>query len=205
MIEIDLWARAVGLNGRPIIIFVVPYPMLKKILLTLAAVVAVILILGAFQSDTFRVERSIVIAAPAADLFPQVNDLHKSQVWSPWVKIDPAAKYTFEGPAAGVGAINSWSGNNDVGAGRQTIIESRPNELVRIKLEFFKPMAGEATSEFRFEPAGPGTKVTWSMFGPKNYIAKVMCMFVSMDKEIGGEFEKGLAELKSQSESPAKK
>lgn len=179
--------------------------MLKKILLSLAAIVAVILVLGAFQADTYSVERSLTIAAPPAELFAQVNDLRKAQVWSPWVKLDPAAKYTFEGPAAGVGAVNAWAGNSEVGEGRQTIIESRPNELVRLKLEFFKPMEGLATTEFRFKPEGSRTTVTWSMSGPKNYVSKVVCMFMSMDKMIGGQFEKGLADLKTLVEAPAKK
>ena len=179
--------------------------MLKKILLTLTAVIAAILIIAAFQSDTYRVERSLTIAAPAAVLFPQVNDLRQSQAWSPWVKLDPAAKFTFEGPASGVGAINTWAGNSEVGEGRQTIIESWPNERVRLKLEFFKPMAGEATAEFRFKPEGPGTTVTWSMSGSKNYISKVMCMFMDMNKMIGGHFEEGLVNLKAVTESPARK
>ena len=178
--------------------------MLKKILLVLAAIVAAILVIGAFQSDTYRVERSVTIAAPAADLFAQVNDLRKTQVWSPWVKLDPAAKYTFEGPSSGVGAINTWAGNHEVGEGRQTIVESRPNELVRLKLEFFKPMTSEAAAEFRFKPDGKGTTVTWSMSGQKNYLTKVMCMFMNMDKMIGGQFEQGLADLKRLVESPAK-
>ena len=179
--------------------------MLKKIFLALAAVVAAILVVGAFQSNSYRVERSLTIAAPAADLFAQVNDFHKTQAWSPWMKLDPAAKYTFEGPASGVGAVNAWAGNSEVGEGRQTIIESRPNELIRMKLEFFKPMAGEATAEFRFKPEGQGTTVTWSMSGAKNYLSKVMCMFLSMDKMIGGPFEQGLANLKTLTEPKGRK
>jgi hypothetical protein len=178
--------------------------MIKKILLVLLAIVAVVLIIGAFQPSTYHVERSVTIAAPAADVFAQVNDLQKAQVWSPWVKLDPNAKYTFEGPASGVGAINAWAGNSNVGEGRQTIIESRPNELVRLKLEFLKPMAGEATAEFNLKSEGNGTRVTWSMSGPKNYISKVMCMFMNMDKMIGGQFEKGLANLKTLTEGAKK-
>jgi hypothetical protein len=179
--------------------------MIKKILLVLVAIVAVILIAGAFQSNTYRVERSLTIAAPAAELFPHINDLHQSQAWSPWAKLDPNAKMTFDGPASGVGASNAWVGNSQVGEGRQTIIASTPNELVRLKLEFFKPMAGVATSEFDLKPAGAGTTVIWSMSGDKNYLSKVMCMFLSMDKMIGGDFEKGLANLKALAESPARK
>jgi hypothetical protein len=182
----------------------IPLPMIKKILLVLLAIVAVVLIVAAFQPNTYRVERSVTIAAPASVVFPQVNDLHKAQVWSPWVKLDPNGKYTFEGPASGVGAINAWAGNSNVGEGRQTIIESRPNELVRIKLEFFKPMAGEATAEFNLKSEGNDTRVTWSMSGPKNYMSKVMCMFMNMDKMIGGQFEKGLTDLKTQVEGAKK-
>ena len=170
--------------------------MIKKILLVLVALVAVVLIAGAFQSPTYRVERSVSIAAPAAEIFPLLNDFHKSQTWSPWVKLDPNAKYTFEGPASGVGASNSWQGNKDVGSGRQTILASTPNELVQIKLEFFEPMADVATSELRLAPQAAGTTVTW---------AKVMCMFVSMDKMVGGDFERGLGNLKALAEAGAKK
>ena len=179
--------------------------MIKKILLILVAIVAVILIAGAFQSSTYRVERSVTIAAPAAAIFPQINDLHASQTWSPWVKLDPNCKFTFDGPASGVGASNAWVGNSQVGEGRQTIIASTPNELVRLKLEFMKPMAGIATSEFDLKPAAAGTTVTWRMSGDKNYLSKVMCMFLSMDKMIGGDFEKGLGNLKALAESSAKK
>ena len=179
--------------------------MLKKILLALVAIIAAVLIVAAFQPDSYRVERSITIAASPADLFPHVNELRRAHVWSPWVKFDPAAKFTFEGPAAGVGAKTTWAGNSDMGEGRQTIIESKPNELVRLKLDFLKPMEDTATVEFRLKPAGTGTTVTWSMEGPKNYLSKVMCMFMSMEKMIGGPFEEGLANLKKLVETPAKK
>jgi len=178
--------------------------MIKKIVLVLVAVVAVILIAGAFQSNTYRVERSVTIAAPAADVFPQLNDLHQTQVWSPWLQLDPAAKVAFDGPASGVGASNAWKGNDKVGEGRQTIVASTPNELVRLKLEFFKPMASVATAEFQLKSAGPGTTVIWSMSGDKNYVSKVMFMFLSMDKMIGGDFERGLGNLKTLTESRAK-
>lgn len=121
------------------------------------------------------------------------------------MKIDPAANYTFEGAASGVGAINTWSGNSDVGKGKQTIIASQPNELVRIKLEFFEPLAGVATADFSLKAEGKGARVTWSMVGDKNYLSKVMCLFMDMDKMLGPQFEKGLANLKTLAESPAKK
>lgn len=182
--------------------------MLKIILLGLAGLTGLVilfLIVVAFQPSTFLVECSLAIAASPAELFPRLNDLRQAQTWSPWTKLDPAAKYTFDGPVAGVGASNSWVGNSDIGAGRQTIVASQPNELVRIKLEFFKPMPGVSIAEFRLTPAGNLTKVSWSMSGENNFLAKAVCLFMNMDKMIGDPFEEGLANLKKQAETSAKK
>ena len=179
--------------------------MLSKILIGIAAVLAVFAVVVAFQPAEFRVARNATVSAPPAVVFSQVNDLHNWEAWSPWAKLDPAMKQTHEGAPAGTGAVYSWAGNSEVGEGRMTITESRPNELVRIKLEFLKPFAATNTTEFTFKPEGNQTAVTWAMSGEKNYVAKAMCMFVSMDKMVGGDFEKGLTALKSVSESIARK
>lgn len=178
--------------------------MLKKILIGLAVIIIVFLVVVAMQPADYRVTRSATIAAPAEVVFAQVNELKKWEAWNPWGKIDPAMKLTYEGPAAGSGAIYSWAGNRQVGEGRMTITESRPNELIRFNLEFFKPMAGTSTSEFTFKPEGDQTVVTWSMAGKNNFIAKAFCLFMNMDKMIGGQFENGLANLKSVAEAAAK-
>ena len=169
--------------------------MLIKILLVLAALVAVFLIVAAFQPDSFRVERSATISAPPAIVFAQVNDLHAWQEFSPWAKLDPEAKNTYEGPRAGPGAAFAWSGNSKIGQGRMTITESRPNELVRKKLDFIKPMESTSTAEFTFKPEGDKTVVTWSMYGPNNFIGKAFGLFFNCDKMCGDQFEKGLANL----------
>jgi uncharacterized protein YndB with AHSA1/START domain len=172
--------------------------MLKKILLALAAIVVAFVVFVALQPAEFRVTRSAAIAAPPAAVFAHVNDFHNWQDWSPWAKLDPAAKATFDGPRAGPGAVFIWAGNDKVGEGRMTLIESRPNELIRIKLDFVKPMEGTSTAEFTFKPAGDQTTVSWSMTGQRDgFIAKAVCLFMNPDKMIGGEFEKGLATLKS--------
>ncbi len=171
--------------------------MLKKILIVLAAIVVVFVAVVAMQPSEFRVMRTATMSAPASAVFAQVNDLHKWEAWSPWAKLDPAAKNAFEGPPAGTGAIFRWAGNNQVGEGSMTITESRPNELIRFNLEFVKPMAGTSTAEFTFKPEGNQTAVTWSMTGKNNFIAKAMCLFMNMDHMVGGQFEKGLAAMKS--------
>jgi hypothetical protein len=181
--------------------------MLKTVLIVLAVLVgllAVGAIVVATRPSEFRVQRSATISAPASVVFDQVNDFHNWEAWSPWAKLDPAAKNTFEGAPAGEGAVFTWSGNDKVGAGRMTVTDSRPNELVRIKLEFIKPFEATCTTEFTFKPEGDHTAVTWTMTGRNNFIAKAVCLFNDMDANVGGDFEKGLVNMKTVAEAKSK-
>ena len=177
--------------------------MVKKILIGVGVVIVLFLIVASFQPDAYQVTRSTSIAASPADVFAQVNDLHRMNEWSPWLKPDPQAQTSYEGAPAGEGAMFSWAGNSQVGEGRMTIVESRPNELVRIKLECIKPFESTADTEFTFQPEGDQTVVTWSMAGENNFVSKMMCVFISMDSMIGEQFELGLATMKSRVEGPA--
>jgi hypothetical protein len=170
--------------------------MVKKILLGLVAVIVVLLIVVAMQPDEYRIERSATIAASTPVVFEQVNDLHKWDAWSPWAKLDPNAKNTFEGAESGEGAIFKWAGNDEVGEGKMTIVESKPNELVKIQLDFLKPFESTGHSEFTFKPDGDKTEVTWAMYGKHSYIEKGICLFMNMDKMLGENFEQGFANMK---------
>jgi hypothetical protein len=169
---------------------------LEYTLIAIAVLIVGFVVLVALQPADFRITRTATMAAPAADVFAQVNDFHKWDAWSPWAKLDPAMKKTHEGAAAGTGAIYSWVGNKQVGEGRMTMTESRPNELVLIKLEFIKPFTATNTAEFTFKPEGDRTVVTWSMTGKRNFMFKAVGLFMNMDRLIGGDFEKGLAAMR---------
>ena len=177
--------------------------MLKISLIALAVVIVAFVIVAAMQPADFRVSRSTTVAAPAATVFVQVDELRKWEAWNPWGKLDPAMKLTYDGPPAGVGASYIWDGNSEVGKGRMTITESRAPEVVRMKLEFMAPFAATNTGEFTFRPEGVTTVVTWSMSGRKNFIAKAMHLFFDIDKMVGGQFAKGLADLKAVAEAAA--
>ncbi len=180
--------------------------MLKKILIGLAAILVIFVIIVALQPNSFNVARSITINADPATVYAQVSDFKAWSAWSPWEKLDPKMQRAYEGPTSGTGAIYKWSSTNDkVGTGVMTMTESNPNEFVKIRLEFTKPFEGDNTAEFTLKAAGAQTVVTWSMYGPNCVIAKVMSVFCSMDKMIGGEFEKGLANLKSVAEATKSK
>ena len=106
------------------------------------------------------------------------------------------------GTGVGPGAVLAWDGNSDVGAGQMTILESRPDELIRIRLEFTRPMQATNTAEFVFQPVAGRTTVTWSLFGENTFLGKAIGLFMNMDKMVGDQFDKGLAELKAIVESP---
>lgn len=177
--------------------------MIIPILIAILAIVILLVLIVALQPAAFRVERSTSIAEPATTVFANVNDLHRWQAWSPWENVDANLQRTYQGAPNGTGAIYEWVGKK-TGSGRMTIIESRPGQLVKIKLEFFKPFRATNTAEFTFLPDGGQSTVTWAMYGDKNLMAKAMHLFVSMDTIVGGMFEKGLLQLKTVSEGQGK-
>jgi len=177
--------------------------MITSILVGLVAVAVLFLVVVALRPADFRVTRSATIAAPPATVFEQVNDFHEWDAWSPWAKLDPACRNTFAGAPAGEGAIFAWAGNKQVGEGRMTLTESRPFDLIRIKLEFLKPFRATNMAEFAFQSEGNQTVVTWSMFGKNNFLTKAIGLFMNCGKIIGGQFERGLAQLKAVAETAA--
>ena len=175
--------------------------MLKKILIALAAIVLIFVVVVALQPSEFQMDRSTTIAAPQADVFAQVNDFHKWDAWSPWAKLDPQAKVTFEGPPEGEGTVMTWSGNSEVGEGKMTLTESRPNELVKTRVDMVKPFAGTSTSDFTFKPEGDQTAVTWSVAAHHNFIEKALCLVMGGKTMMSDLMDKGLAQMKSVVES----
>ena len=174
--------------------------MLKKFAILVVVLVAALLAYAATRPDSFRVERTTTINAPPATIFPLINDYRGWAAWSPWEHKDPAMKRTYNGAASGTGAVYAWSGNSDVGSGRMEITESVPSSKILVDLHFMQPFEARNTTEFTLAEQGGTTTVTWAMYGPLPFISKLMCLFVSMDEMVGGDFEAGLAALKTAAE-----
>lgn len=170
---------------------------MKKILMGIIVLLAVLAGYVAIQPEDFGVSRTAMIPAPAPAVFEQVNNLRNWHAWSPWARLDPNAKETFEGPEAGTGASMAWAGNSDVGEGKMTITESRLNEYVAFRLDFIKPFEATNTAEFTFEPKGNETMVTWSMQGRKDFMGKAMGLVFNCQKMVGDQFEQGFENLKA--------
>ena len=149
------------------------------------------------MSDTYTVQRSFAINAPARQVYPHIVDFHNWESWSPWEEMDPSMEKTYSGSDEGVGAKYAWSGNRKVGQGRMEITGAEEASSVEIALEFLKPFRASNTTVFSLSEAGESTNVTWSMTGKKTLMTRVMGIFKSMDSMVGPDFEKGLARLKS--------
>jgi hypothetical protein len=171
--------------------------MINIILIIVVVAIIGLLIVVALQPADFRISRTGSISAPPSAIFPHVNNLHNWEAWSPWAKLDPNAKNSFEGAPEGVGAKLSWAGNNKVGVGSMMITESNPHNFIAFKLEFLKPMQATNIAEFTFKPDGSQTVVTWSMSGHNNFMGKLVGLIMNCDKMVGGQFQQGLAALKA--------
>ncbi len=173
--------------------------MLKTIAIIIVLLIAAVLIYAATKPDSFRIERSATIKASPEKVSAYLTDFKQWAVWSPWEEKDPAMKRSYGGAAAGKGATYGWVGNKNVGTGSMEILDVQAQK-VSIKLDFLAPFEAHNTAEFTLQPEGENTKLTWSMFGPANYMSKVMTTLFSMDKMVGPDFESGLAKLKAAAE-----
>jgi uncharacterized protein YndB with AHSA1/START domain len=170
-------------------------------LVIIGIAVVALLVFVATRPDTFRIVRSATIGAPAQRVFGSLDDFHQWTAWSPWERLDPGLSRTHSGAPKGKGAVYEWSGNKQVGRGRMEIIEVVPPDRLTIKLDFLAPFEAHNTTAFSLTPSGGNaTLVTWEMTGRNTFMGKAMSVFMNMDRLIGRDFEKGLANLKAVAE-----
>jgi len=174
--------------------------MIRMLAVVAAIALAAILALAAFEPDEFRVQRSTTINAPAAKVFPLIDDFRRWTAWSPFEKMDPTMRRTYGATTAGKGATYAWQGDGKAGAGRMEIAESTAPSRVGIVLDFEKPIANRARTTFTLSPHGDATLVTWTMESPNRYLVKVMHLFFDAEQIVGDDFARGLADLKAAAE-----
>jgi hypothetical protein len=171
----------------------------KIILFVILAVIALAAIAGMFMSSRFAMERSVIIDADQKVIFDQVNTLRNWEQWSPWVKMDPEIKITYDGPASGVGASYSWVGTKTK-EGTLTITESIPYESITTEMDFRKD--GKGTAGFKIAKAEGGNKVSWwfeSDMGSNPF--KKLMMGMMGKSFMGNVFDQGLNDIKKIAEA----
>ena len=176
---------------------------LKTLLIILLAVVALAVILGLMGPKSSTVSRSVVIHAKAPTVFAHANSLQHMQEWSPWSKKDTDMEVTYSGEEGMVGQTSTWSGNADVGKGKQEITAMVPDKNVDLDLTFIEPFAAVAKADLDLEAMGDSTKATWTFSGENGFFSRIFLMFNDMDKMVGPDFQDGLLQLKALSETDA--
>lgn len=170
--------------------------------IALAIIAVILIVLGLVGPKTYNVQRSITINAPAETIFQTVSHYENFSKWSPWQHLDPEMKTTIDGADGTVGAKYSWVGNSKAGEGSMTFTKLEPNKTIEQDLAFVKPFKSESQTYMDLEPADGRTKVTWGMKGESAFVSRIMMTLMGgMDKMIGPDYEKGLANLKTLSEA----
>jgi len=169
-----------------------------KILLYIIGVLALIVgILHFMAPKTYQVDRKIVFSKDVDTVFKSLCSLKEQQIWSPWAEKDPEMKITYSGNDGTIGSFTHWTGNKDVGEGKQEIKKIEPNSYIETELRFLEPWESTSTGFFEIKPVAEGTEVTWGFKGKNTFPSTVMMFFIDMDKAIGPDFEKGLAKFKA--------
>ncbi len=171
--------------------------MLAWILLLIIVAIVVFLLYIALKSADFRITRSRPMRAQPEAIFALISDLHGFNRWNPFAQNDPLLKLDYGGPQSGIGAYYAWSSTGKSGQGRMQITEASAPSLVKMRLQFVKPFSATNTAEFSLAPSGAATTVTWSMTGRNSFMHRLMGTIMNFDKLVGGEFEKGLANLQA--------
>ncbi|HMO39245.1 MAG TPA: GyrI-like domain-containing protein [Saprospiraceae bacterium] len=175
---------------------------LKTIGVVLAMLIVLVLVLGLIAPRTVATEKSIVINAPRATVFPYLQYHAQQQTWSPWNELDPNMTSEIVGTDGTVGSIYKWAGNKDVGVGEQEITAIVPDERVETHLRF--KGQGEAEAFMALADAAGGTEMTWGFSTTTPYPMNVMNLFLDIAGMVGKDYEKGLNKLKTMIETNKK-
>jgi hypothetical protein len=159
------------------------------------AVLAVFLFFVSRKPDRFSLSRSTSINATPQDIYPWINNVRRFNQWNPWAAMDPTSNITYGTSEEGPGASYSWVGKK-TGEGSMTLKDQVPPSEANFALEFIKPFKASNVANFNLRETGGATTVTWTMSGANPFFNKLFQTFVSMDKMVGKDFEKGLASLK---------
>ncbi len=175
---------------------------LKILLYIVLAVAGVMLILSLIMPKSGHVSRTVVIKAPKTAVWAMVQDLKMHEKWSPWKDYDTNMTNTYSGPDGQVGQKNEWKGNDQVGEGSQEITMMQAEASQVVHLHFMKPFENETDASFTLrDTADASVAVTWGMEWKMPWPMNAMGAFMSMEKMIGPDFEKGLNKLKTLAEA----
>ena len=167
-------------------------------LYVLAAIVALIVVLGLIAPNSYQVKRSIIINYTLPETFSYLKSIKNQDNWSPWKKKDPNMTQTFEGTDGEIGFISKCKGNKNVGEGEQEIVSIVENESIDTELRFFKPWKSQSIGHLLVDKVDDNqTLVTWGFSGRNPFPFNIFMLFFNFEKAVGKDFEEGLESLKN--------
>ena len=170
---------------------------LKRLFIGLAAIIALLAIVGMVLPREVSVSRSVLINAPSGMIFPHINNLKAGEAWSPWLNRDPEAVVTYGEVAEGEGATMTWASEHpQVGSGSSEITEVLPNEVIAVALDFGDMGSADATWHLE-EIDGGATEVTWGFTTDMGAGPVGRWMGLMMDRWVGADYQQGLENLKA--------
>jgi uncharacterized protein YndB with AHSA1/START domain len=168
-----------------------------KILLVIAAIIALLMIIAMFVNKEYVVKREVVINKPDAEVFDYVKYVRNQKNYNKWVMADSNMRRTYKGNDGTVGFVSAWdSDDKNVGKGEQEITNIDEGKRIDLALRFEKPMEGNGNAYMTTEAVSPGqTKVNWVMQGSNKYPLNFMNLFI--DKLLGTDLQTSLNNLKA--------
>jgi hypothetical protein len=169
------------------------------ILLSIAGLIALLLIIALFTKKEYSLYREISINKTKQDVFNYIKLLKNQDHYSKWVMTDPAMKKEFRGMDGTVGFIYAWNGNNKAGQGEQEIKSIKDNERIDMEVRFVRPFKGISDTYMTTvtENRPDKTKVKWGFSSKMKYPSNVMLLFMNMEKLLGKDIEISLENLKA--------
>jgi hypothetical protein len=176
---------------------------LRFLLILILILIVAVLVLGLVEPKDITVTRSATINAPRAIVWDQIVKFKNWNNWSPWYQKEPGQiKMSYFGNDGEPGSGYHWVGSSKTGEGEMTN-KGVSDGHMDFQLHFIKPMNGMADGSFDAKDTAGMTNVTWTMTNHMKYPWNAMCVFFNAEKMIGGDFEKGLANMKQYSETHA--
>lgn len=157
-----------------------------------------VFIMSSIAPKSYKVERKIKIDRPLEEVYKYLHLLRNQDHWAKWYRLDPEMKKEYKGEDGKIGFQSAWeSDHKKVGAGQQTITSLEDNKAIYTKLEFYKPFKSESDAYIKTEKVNEETtEVFWGFTGEMNPPMNMMLLFMNMEKQVGSDFEEGLARLK---------
>lgn len=172
---------------------------MKKVLLSLAVIIVILVIAVFIVPKDYAVEKAVVINQPRTKVFQYVRFLKNQDNFSVWAKADPHMRKDFRGVDGTVGFVSAWDSDSaDVGQGEQEIIKITAPGRIDFELRFKKPFESTDQAYMMTDSLdSTHTRVKWGFNGSMPRPMNLMLLFVDMEKELSPMLSDGLVNLKA--------